>query len=192
MVRPIPNRLDSLPEGVTTRITLWHTQEDARVLLEELRALPETALLFLRRIQNLRIVIHQMDAPEHGVISREFSKSCVPSSAHDGEVVSEAWRTKKISMQLVTLTARSHEAGKPDTSELFHYRLMSRTCRDMPEDDKRPGKTKAEVQLAFPVSDATGKHPKISDDGEFVFAYLPMSKKRHLPVRQFSSLPNSC
>lgn len=161
---PIPVAPKKLPDQIGTRIALHFQNGKAGEVVDALQALPSNAIAFLRRIKKLEVIVGD---PQRGLIladSRELTKG------YD------------LSRRIVTLRSKT-KLGEEDgikTTE-NHYKLFQGKYSDLPQDDRRQ-RTSAEVQLAFPV-DSQGQAPLVTGEGEDVFAFLPMSRQRAIPVR---------
>ena len=56
----------------------------------------------------------------------------------------------------------------------------------MPWHERRQGRTEAKVELAFPFDSIT-QQPKLSEQGQHVFAFLPVQRLAQLQVRHLDS-----
>jgi hypothetical protein len=162
MVTPLDISPELLPEGVTTRITLRYSdearQEFAR-LMEALKKLPDTTVLFLRRLQTIHINLPGL-----------FGQS-------DKRII----KRQDITSPLQCNITRSQEFGKFKTSEVCTYLLFRTMKRNMPPHDLHEGRSEAKIQLAFPI-DPNTRQPKLSKRGQHVFTYLPLRRLSQLPV----------
>jgi hypothetical protein len=162
MVTPLDISPELLPEGVTTRITLRYSdearQEFAR-LVEALKELPDTTILFLQKLQTIHINLPELvGQSEKRIIKRQYSTSPLQCNI-----------------------TRLQEFGKLKTSEICTYLLFRSIKRNMPPHDLREGRSEAKVELAFPI-DPNTRQPKLSERGQHVFAYLPVQRLYQLPV----------
>lgn len=173
MVRPIIQEKGKRPPGVQTRITLCYEEKDAHILLRELQTLPDTAIIFLRNITRVSIFVRGFPASEVEFHAREMARTIKPITSNDARLDRR--------FDLVTVrTSISNNSLRPIENTLY-FRLFKQTYKGMPTEEKRPGITTSEVQLAFPVQSVNGP-PQISSGGEYIFAFLPLSRQEHLPV----------
>jgi hypothetical protein len=169
MVTPLNADPESLPSDITTRITLRLSSQahaDYDGLLDAVAEMSETTIFFLKKLQKIHINTTAIDG---GVTRTTFKKQKVgPLSS---------------SVKLI----RTVDSGLGTHTNVSLYRCVSHTINDMPVDEKRNGRTSAQVELAFPVDPGT-KQPKISELGQHVFAFLPLQR---LPQVQVSFVPRS-
>jgi hypothetical protein len=163
MITPLDIDPEVLPLGVTTRITLRYSveakQEYTR-LLEAIQDLPHSTIIFLQRLQTIHINITDLD--------NQYKKTSF-TKRYDS----------KPSLRC-TLT-QSMEAGGTRNSESCTYLLFRTTKGNMPPHERRQGRTEAKIELAFPIDPATGQ-PKLSEQGQHVFAYLPLQRLAQVQV----------
>ncbi|KAJ5564354.1 hypothetical protein N7513_000596 [Penicillium frequentans] len=124
MVTPSNVTREDLPETVKTRMTLFLASADdfdARAL--ELKQIPKTILLFLRRLQKIKVEIHPAQGSSLCLIFKRFTQD-----------------------EMVTLTKISDGVQETD-------RFITETdvINDLPGHSSRPHQTTAEATLAFPV-----------------------------------------
>lgn len=169
MVRPIwVNPVEVIPEPLT-RMTLYiHDQGDPgdiqylkKIITEQFEDLKETCLLFLLKLEKISWELYDED----GELQR-----------------SKHFRKHKIDKHRVSLETTSTDNGKETTQcQIFHITRQTATGlarsdnRELPdsEEDKRDS-SKAEVVLAFPITDAS--EPFITQENQDVFAFLPLRK----------------
>ncbi|KAJ5533063.1 hypothetical protein N7494_009615 [Penicillium frequentans] len=124
MVTPSNVARENLPETVKTRMTLFLANtEDFDERARELKEIPKTILLFLRRLQNIKVEIHP---PQGSPLCLVFERA-----THD---------------QMVTLTKISNGSHETD-----QFVIATDVIRDLPEHSSRPYQSTAEATLAFPV-----------------------------------------
>ncbi|KAF2103412.1 hypothetical protein NA57DRAFT_31443 [Rhizodiscina lignyota] len=146
MVTPVnePHRI--IPD-VRTRMILYLLKScDQDSLRKDLLDLPETLLLFLRKLKRLSILIAlQEDAPQE----RHYS---LTSSGNRATI---------------------HKAIRPSISDSSRdYLITRRWASNMPLDGARKGITDAEIVLAFPLD----AHNAPIVEEQHVFAFLPLRK----------------
>jgi hypothetical protein len=171
MVTPLEVPFATLPEDVTTRITLKlaDTRPPAfEKLTNAVRNLPHTTVFFLQRLKLIRINIENLDGTGNSSIIRRR-----PSN---GKVTLAFVRTEFSGSGVV--------ATQDKTSE---YHVFSHRVRTMPRDERRKGRTEAEIKIAFPVN-ADTQLPELSEQGQHVFAYLPLQRLPQLQVRPLASI----
>ena len=176
MITPIDIESVPLPAGVTTMIELLLLQEDSSDLFDklsrELTGLHETTIFFLQKIKILVIRIHPNEGPDKRIEIRSDILLDQPP----------------VLDYTVSLTKDIFE----DYNEIIstkHYHVCEHNILDMPFDKHRKGRGRSKLKLAFPF-DPTTNCPIIDDDGQHVFAYLPLYRKPNLPVRL--KLPTFC
>jgi hypothetical protein len=163
MVTPLESTAVDLPTDTTTRITLYLTSradKDYTRLLDAVQDLPDTSLFFLRKLCTI-----QMDL-----------------TCEDGS--KEVHSIKKILLEdgaMVQLD-RSLAFDGTETIESSLYYQVRHQIDNMPHDERRTDQSTVVVDLAFPVDPVT-KKPQRNDIGQHVFAYLPLQRLPHLPVR---------
>lgn len=148
MITPYEEDHDCLPEGVNTRITLTLLDpSNFQQRADELRALPDTLLLFLHKLQSLRIKIYPRD--------EKATEIMFTHTLHENK--------------LETITKTTTSDGK-STDQNFHFCVLRRDIRNLSPDEARKN-NEATVVLAFPVESQT---PII--EKQLVFAFLPLRK----------------
>jgi hypothetical protein len=124
MITPFNEQPRDLPPGVTTRITLFLTRiDDFDSRASELREIPDTMLLFLRKLQRLTIEI----LPQQSRISFK--------------------RHEDSSKRLVTLIK---ETNGEELKRFYH--LEKKTISSLPQHDSRPDQREVDLILAFPLN----------------------------------------
>ena len=180
MITPIDIDPVPLPAGITTMIELL-LQEDSSDLFDklsqELTDLHETTIFFLQKIKILMIRIHPNDGPDKLI-----------------EIRSDVLLDRPLVLDYtVSLTRKDIIEGYIEAySEIIStklYHVCEHNILDMPVDKHRKGRSRSKLKLAFPF-DPTTNFPIIDDDGQHVFAYLPLYRKPNLPVR--FRLPKLC
>jgi hypothetical protein len=164
MVTPLEMPRVTLPPGVTTRITLFYSDEaqgEYPKLIEAIRELPDTMIIFLHRLRAIHIDIVGADDQRE---KRALDKSYKAESSRCTVNISQELNNTK------TTTKCTY---------LMHRRIKS----SMPHHALRKDRSEARIELAFPI-DSTTRSPEASALGQYVFAYLPL---RRLPQLQVST-----
>ncbi|KAH7070360.1 hypothetical protein BKA63DRAFT_605622 [Paraphoma chrysanthemicola] len=162
MVTPLDMLPVVLPEDVTTRITLRYSEQAIQQyskLIQAVKDLPNTLILFIQRIRTFHVNIATAD------------------DSYDRSTITKA--RKYLSSQC-TITA-SQQEGDETKTEIRTYSLFSSIKKGLPTDERRKDRTEAKIELAFPIDTIT-RQPKLSDTGQYIFAYLPLQR---LPQIQF-------
>jgi hypothetical protein len=147
MVTPMNEQHRQAPVGVRTRMILYLADTCNRsALAKEFASLPDTLLLFLKKLKTLSILI---DLPSHVKIHRSYSVSK--------------------STQRVNIHKRCYIN---DTISEKIFWVARRMAIEMPNERARRDIREAEIVLAFPL-DATDS-PVIED--QHTFAFLPLRK----------------
>jgi hypothetical protein len=163
MVTPLESTAVDLPTDTTTRITLCLTQkaiDDYTRLLDAVLDLPDTSLFFLRKLSTVHINLTRQDG------TREVH-SIKKTVLEDGAMVQ---------------IHRSLSSSSTETIASSLYYQVRHQIDRMPHDERRRDQKTVVVHLAFPVDPVT-KEPQQSVIGQHVFAYLPLHRVPHLPVR---------
>jgi hypothetical protein len=166
MVTPLDAELDVLPEGVTTRISLQYSEEARQSyqrLVEAVRELPDTTILFLQRLREIHINI--LDD------TGQYEKTNF---------------SKKYGSGNKTCSIERRQVSKNEKRDICHYHLFRNTVRNMPLHERRQGRTEAKIELAFPFDSIT-LQPKLSEQGQHVFAFLPLQRLAQLQVRHLNT-----
>jgi hypothetical protein len=164
MVTPLDMPRATLPQGVTTRITMCYSVEAKREyskLVEAIHELPDTIIIFLHKLRAIHIDIIGADDQRE---KRTLNKS--------GEAES-----------LRCTISVSRELNNTITTKECTYLMHRRIKSGMPHHALRKDCSEARIELAFPVDPIT-QSPKLSTLGQHVFAYLPL---RRLPKLQVST-----
>ncbi|KAF2808268.1 uncharacterized protein BDZ99DRAFT_50741 [Mytilinidion resinicola] len=150
MVTPMNEDYLDVPDGVRTRITLHLLAScDTAALRKEFLGLPDTLLLFLKKLK--RLSIH--------ITSGGFSETERTYSLSSSE--------NRVSLHT------SHKAPFSGlVSSTKDYWISRRHVTNMPSDRDRKNINEAEVILAFPLDG--NDHPVI--ETQHAFAFLPMRK----------------
>jgi hypothetical protein len=162
MVTPLDAVSDILPADVTTRITLRYskgTKQEYRWLLEAIQDLPDTTILFLKRLEAFHINILGSDSQCEKI---SFIK---------------AYNMARTRATICINGIRSDE---------LTYLLFQNTIQSMPPHERRPGQQKSTIELAFPI-DTVGRKPKLSNLGQHVFAFLPLQRLSQVQVSVYHS-----
>ncbi|KAF9630296.1 hypothetical protein BFW01_g858 [Lasiodiplodia theobromae] len=150
MVTPMTEPFKDLPKDVITRITLTLLSSvDLRTLVDELSNVPDTLLLFVKKLRSILVNIY----PETGD-STQLVYSCPQDPARGFKTVEKQ--------------SRSNDGEW--IVEKRHFRVTRRTIKGLPHDTSRK-QTEADVLLAFPVNE-TGDEAILQ--GQHVFAYSPI------------------
>ncbi|OCL08177.1 hypothetical protein AOQ84DRAFT_407370 [Glonium stellatum] len=167
MVTPLDAEPETLPDNVTTRITLTLTDSEQvarEKLIKAIEDIPDAIVLFLQKIKGLDIIFENPS----GRIKRTLAQGPMK---FDSGVVHLPHKIQRFQgSELV-----SFEVGESE------YYLVNRTLENMPEHDLRQDQHTAIVKLAFPV-DAATKKPKVSKLGQHVFTCFPLQR---LPQLRF-------
>ena len=164
MVTPLEADFDDLPLDVATRITLKFPRKDTHEyarLLDEITKLPETTLLHLHNLKTINIQRPDQSLRLKILYPKQHSYTGSETKAIEKSVVIN---------------------GKSKTTHSYFHVFESEM--EMPEDERRQGRTISKIELAFPF-DARTLEPKPSAVGQYIFAYLPLHQ---LPI-QVSSFP---
>lgn len=166
MVTPLDASSEILPSDVTTRLTLRYSEEakqDYSRLVDAAKELPDTMIMFLQELRNIHINITTSDGRSHRTTyNKEYNFT----------------RTE-------CFITRSLRADYRAEDKKIRYLLFSKKQRRLPAHEERKHRTKATIELAFPI-DPTTQQPKLSQLGQYAFAFLPLQR---LPQVQVS---NSC
>ena len=127
MITPLEIPPESLPEGITTRITLTFIQEPANIftqLVEEMEALPDTVTVFLQTIKELEFIVTKPDSQRVSTTIRADVKAVYPNGRRS---------------VVTTKTTRQHQASKTVITNQVqqHYTVSTMLLHGMPV-DKRP------------------------------------------------------
>lgn len=136
-----------LPIGVRTRMVLHLLPNTDRLALQrELTELPDTLLLFLKKLKKLTISAILPGQPVrvqiYSLIENGNNRKCIT------------------------------KADSLENPMIRYYWITRRQVQDMPADSTRINVTDTEVVLAFPLD--SEDHPVI--DEQYAFAFLPLRK----------------
>jgi hypothetical protein len=163
MVTPLDASQEILPEGVTTRITLQYSdeakQEYAR-LVEAVRELPNTTILFLQRLETIHINL----------------------TGTDGRCEKTTFKKHESESPLQCNITQSQGEGGTETNKIRTYLLFRGKKANLPHHERRKNSNAGEITLAFPINPIT-RQPKLSKLGRHVFAYLPLQRLSQIQVR---------
>lgn len=124
MVTPSNVTREDLPENVKTRMTLFlASADDFDARARELKEIPKTILLFLRRLQNIKVEIHPAQGSSLCLVFNRITQD-----------------------ELITLTKISN--GNQETDRFV---TETNTVNDLPGHASRPHQPTAKATLAFPV-----------------------------------------
>jgi hypothetical protein len=163
MVTPLDAAPECLPEGVTTRITLRYSKEakeEYSRLLEAVKELPDTMILFLRSLRTIYINITDLDSQQD---KTTFTKSYDQSET------------------CCTIT-RLRDFEGIRTSDVKTYLLFHALQTNMPLDEHRTPGIDLDITLAFPICTIT-RQPNLCDQGQYVSAFYPVQRMRQIQVR---------
>ena len=158
MITPYYQDAEELPIGVCTRMEL--TLLDSvkfDELASEFRAVPDTFLMFLSRLQLLSIELYP---PDNANTATQYSKR----------------ETKENGLYTTFLTKTSRKGMQQSTSEQKYY-TMKNDLHDLPFDEARRDKEgksidRATVILAFPVDE----HDEPIVEQQYTYAFLPLRR----------------
>ncbi|OMP87966.1 hypothetical protein BK809_0008060 [Diplodia seriata] len=152
MVTPIQEEYRDLPENVQTRFTLTLlTQSGFEKRREDMKETPESLLLFLTTLRELRLMLHD-------------------PSGNVTEVIYSYQRDDSRELDIVLKEELFN--GELDHERESLFRVAKRVITALPFDEKRRGIDEAAVVLAFPVNNSG--NPTLED--QHVFAYLPLRR----------------
>jgi hypothetical protein len=162
MVTPLDAPMETLSQDVTTRFTLHLANTDStdyQKLLNAIRDVPHTTILFLNKLRTMQFQLTESDARLTTITFEKLGKR------------------SEDSIRII----RTQDSDDDLQSEESAYRYISHVVGDLPQDENR-NDTTTEVELAFPVHPTT-QQPQLSDLGQHVFAYLPIYRLQHTQVR---------
>jgi hypothetical protein len=161
MVTPLDAPKETLSRDVTTRFTLHlaNTEStDYQKLLNAIRDVPHTTILFLYKLRRMQFQLTESDARLTIITIKKLGQRSDDSIRF----------------------IRTQESGDNLQSEESAYRYVSHVVGYLPQDESR-NDTTSKVELAFPVHPTTHQ-PQLSDLGQHVFAYLPICRLQHMQV----------
>jgi len=151
MITPLSVKHLDLPQRVQTRIVLHLLDDcDREALREELVNLPDTLLLFLRKLRTLDVRVKLSGQP----------------------AVNYHYRLDKEIDDRVSITKQVVIEGSPKTTSTRFYWITKQVVHNMPKDEARDDISKAEVILAFPLDENNA--PIVEE--QHVYAFLPLRK----------------
>lgn len=152
MVTPLNEEYLPVPNGVQTRIILYLDEDcDQPQLRKDFLSLPDTLLLFLKKLKKLSVNIELPDYPQQHI--SYFLRSNDPSHGSNRTII---------------------EKHVEDSVSKLTFFIKKRQVNDMPTHPARKGIHNAEVVLAFPLDSEV---PVIED--QLIFAFLPMRKEKY-------------
>jgi hypothetical protein len=141
MITPQDEDYDDLPEDVGTRITLTlFSPSDFEERVQDLLNIPNTLLLFLNKLERLRINIYR---PDEDAMEIEYSKETFDDN-----------------IEVITKTATGDD-------EDWKFHVFRKEISKLPLDNARKNINEATVVLAFPVDEEDD--PDIDDQQVFAF-----------------------
>ena len=158
MITPYYEDAEELPMGVRTRMTLTLLDStNFEELASEFRAVPDTFLMFLSRLQRLSIELYR---PDNTHTATQYSKR----------------ETKENGLYTTFLAKTTRKGVEESTSEQKYYTMKS-DLHDLPFDDARKDKEgnsidRATVVLAFPVDE----HDEPVLEQQYTYAFLPLRR----------------
>ena len=158
MITPYCEDAEELPMGVRTRMTLTLLDStNFEELASEFRAVPDTFLMFLNRLQRLSI---ELFWPDKTRTATQYSKR----------------ETKEDGLYTTFLAKNMRKGAEESTSEQKYY-IMKSDLHDLPFDDARKDKEgnsidRATVVLAFPVDG----HDEPVLKPQYTYAFLPLRR----------------
>ncbi|RBR16331.1 hypothetical protein FVER53590_05926 [Fusarium verticillioides] len=169
MVRPIwVNPVEAIPSPLTRTTLYIHDQGDPdelqhlkRIISMQFDDLQETCLLFLRKLEQISLEFYG----ENGELER-----------------SKYFRKHKIDDYRVSLETTSGVRGDETTrSQIYHITRQMATNlarsdnRELPDtEEAKNDSSKAEVVLAFPITDTS--EPLVTQKNQDLFAFLPLRR----------------
>ncbi|TGO31378.1 hypothetical protein BPAE_0001g02500 [Botrytis paeoniae] len=147
MVTPMNETPHELPDDVRTRMVLYlHVDKDRETLCQDLLNLPDTLLLFLKKLRHLTVKFELHDRDVHKVqIFSDASKKTMTKTAITG-----------------TINSVKHKS----------FWVKKRRVVNLPANSARAEIREAEVILAFPIDE---DHVPIIEE-QYAFAFLPLRK----------------
>lgn len=171
MITPFEIAPETLPDGITTRITLTLRSEPDDIsaqLIEELKALPDTVTLFLQKIVQLDFRVH---CPDRSTVSTSISAE-IEETHSDSE---QLFVTEKTTM--------STQGKGSVMKDRKRYMVFQKSLPAMPLEKRRSGIEESKVKIAFPLC-LERFQPLIDERGQYISAFLPMCRVAQLPVRR--------
>ena len=158
MITPCYEDAEELPTGVRTRMVLTLLDStEFEELAAEFRAVPDTFLMFLSRLQRLSIELYQ---PDNTHTATQYSK-----------------RETKENGLYTTFLAKTTRKGMEESTTEQKYYIMKSDLHDLPFDEARKDKEgnsidRTTVILAFPVDE----HDEPVLKQQYTYAFLPLRR----------------
>ena len=149
MITPEYREHENLPPGVVTRIILQIHPSRFAQHCQDFEELPDTLLLFLRRLKQISVRINRSTG------EATSTKSSYQYNANDS---------------IGILTKRFAPSSNVPSENRQHYYIKRHTMDELPFDEARENTRQAEVILAFPMDSLF--NPIL--ESQHVFAYLPL------------------
>lgn len=172
MLTPIDAEAEPLPQETTTRIELQLLDDPSDLfeqLWNELTGLHDTTIFFLQKITRLVVNTYKRDGSH---MSTTFQTRTVLNP-------SAILTSVKCLTRTVTTNQNRQPSSATYTTKFYH--VFRNPIYGMPGDKHREGQKFSILELAFPFDPENGELSTDSD-GQYVFAYLPLYRKPHLPV----------
>lgn len=151
MVTPLIETYEDLPEFIGTRMTLGLLKSlDFCERAKELSNIPDTLLLFLRKLRSIQVNIY-------------------PATGDATEIKYSCHRDQNPGVETAEKHSRSNSGQW--IVEKRNFRVARRTIRDLPYDAAREHTNQADVVLAFPVNET---NDAVVLQKQHVYAYLPL------------------
>jgi cbb3-type cytochrome oxidase cytochrome c subunit len=132
-------------------------------LLDAVADMPETTVLFLRKLHKIHIV----------------------STASNAQVTETIFERQDHGLpRTLAVLKRSQLSAHESVIDESSYVCYSCAINNMPKDERRNGRKSALVELAFPIDQVT-KQPKLNELGQHVFAFLPLQRLPQIQVRLY-------
>ncbi|KIW23153.1 uncharacterized protein PV07_11373 [Cladophialophora immunda] len=157
MIQPFWEPGEQLPENVRTRFRLqlsFCENDGLETLCAQMRSLHPSIIFALRKIKKLSVCF-DIPGAENGTVSFE----------------------KSVDVDRNIMTIVSREAAK--ATEYF-YRILDGQATDMPRNIERT-QTTSNIRIGLPISAPNDGSPLLHEEGQFVFAFLPIVQIKELP-----------
>ncbi|OAL53028.1 hypothetical protein IQ07DRAFT_585016 [Pyrenochaeta sp. DS3sAY3a] len=161
MVTPLHAPQEALGSGVGTRITLQLADQSASAyqkLLDAVSEIPKTTIMYLQQLEKIEISMERTDGRSETINITKTASS----------------------LPYATRITRSQTLDRVNKLDVSTFLRFAGGPIAMPEDDRRKNRKEAEVKLAFPVNTNSMK-PEISENGQYLFAYLPVQRLPQIP-----------
>ncbi|KAF7949568.1 uncharacterized protein EAE97_003077 [Botrytis byssoidea] len=154
MVTPMNETPHELPDDVRTRMVLYlHVNKDREALCQDLLNLPDTLLLFLKKLRQLTVKFELLDRDVHKV---QFSLT----------------RPKNNGLSENIVQTKTAITGTINSVKYKSFWVKKRHVINLPADSARAEIREAEVILAFPIDE---DHVPVIEE-QYAFAFLPLKK----------------